>query len=431
MNYPVWDIPFLGGGMLIGLVAIIHTFISQFAIGGGLYLVLTERKAYREKDPKIIDYVKLHSKFFILLTLVFGAISGVSIWFTIGLVSPMATSSLIHIFVWGWAIEWVFFFIEITAALIYYKTWDKIDRTTHLTIGWIYFIAAWMSLFVINGILSFMLTPGAWLTTKSFWNAFFNPTMLPWALLRTGITIALAGLYALVTASYLKDEQLREKIIKYSAKWIMVPSVVLPIGGLWFVAVIPELSRDIIIGGAPVISMFAGATLLLSGLIFIFAYFLPFRQPKNFPTALSFLFLFLGLLVIGGAEMVREAIRKPFVIYNYLYSNNVFKSDVDKYRTAGVLSAAKWTEFRSADDTDPLKIGREVFRFQCQSCHTVEGYNGIKPLVKSWDLEYIHSQLTQLNKLKGFMPPFMGSDSERMALTKWLYDLNRKKGGLE
>ena len=37
-----------------------------------------------------------------LLTLVFGAITGVGIWATIGLVSPHGTSALIHGYVWGW-----------------------------------------------------------------------------------------------------------------------------------------------------------------------------------------------------------------------------------------------------------------------------------------------------------------------------------------
>ena len=44
MNYPVWYLPSLGGGFLIALIAITHVFISHFAVGGGLYLVLAERK---------------------------------------------------------------------------------------------------------------------------------------------------------------------------------------------------------------------------------------------------------------------------------------------------------------------------------------------------------------------------------------------------
>ena len=103
MNYPVWQLG-IPGGLLIAFIAVIHVFVSHFAVGGGAYLVLTERKAYRENDPALLAYVREHSKFFALLTVVFGAVTGVGIWITIGLVSPEATSSLIHTFVWGWAI---------------------------------------------------------------------------------------------------------------------------------------------------------------------------------------------------------------------------------------------------------------------------------------------------------------------------------------
>src|SRR5271166_3703097 len=104
MNYPVWQLAFTGG-LLIAAIAVLHVFVSHFAVGGGAYLVLTERRAYSSNDSELLGYVRHHSKFFALLTLVFGAVTGVGIWFTIGLVSPEATSSLIHTFVWGWAID--------------------------------------------------------------------------------------------------------------------------------------------------------------------------------------------------------------------------------------------------------------------------------------------------------------------------------------
>jgi hypothetical protein len=43
MNSPIWDVP--ARGLLIAFIAIVHVFISHFAVGGGLFLVLTERKA--------------------------------------------------------------------------------------------------------------------------------------------------------------------------------------------------------------------------------------------------------------------------------------------------------------------------------------------------------------------------------------------------
>ena len=52
MNYPFWDIPHFGSGWVIGLIAIFHVMISQFAVGGGFYLPMAERKALRMTDPQ-------------------------------------------------------------------------------------------------------------------------------------------------------------------------------------------------------------------------------------------------------------------------------------------------------------------------------------------------------------------------------------------
>jgi hypothetical protein len=98
MNYPVWQLEFLGGGFLIAVIAIIHVYIAQFAVGGGLFLVLTEHLAHSRNDLGILNFVRKHTKFFLLLTMVAGALTGVGIWFTISLLNPSATSVLIHTF---------------------------------------------------------------------------------------------------------------------------------------------------------------------------------------------------------------------------------------------------------------------------------------------------------------------------------------------
>ncbi|MCP4668599.1 MAG: cytochrome C, partial [Deltaproteobacteria bacterium] len=136
MNYPVWLIPSIGGSLLIAIISVVHVYVAHFAIGGGLFLVLTEMKAYREDSRDILDYAKRHAKFFLLLTMVFGSITGVGIWFIISLVHPSATSKLIHAFVFGFATEWVFFVGEIVALFVYFYTFGKMDRRRHLLIGW-------------------------------------------------------------------------------------------------------------------------------------------------------------------------------------------------------------------------------------------------------------------------------------------------------
>ena len=56
MNYPVWEIPFIGGGSLIALIAILHVYISHLAVGGGLFIWLTDLKSVRDKNPELRHY---------------------------------------------------------------------------------------------------------------------------------------------------------------------------------------------------------------------------------------------------------------------------------------------------------------------------------------------------------------------------------------
>ena len=128
MNYPLWDVPHIGSGWVIGLIAIYHIMISHFAVGGGLYLPMAEAKALRENRRDWLDMLRNHAKFFLVITGVFGTVSGVGIWFAIGLAHPEATSALIHNFVFGWAMEWVFFMLELTAAAVYYYSWGGVFR---------------------------------------------------------------------------------------------------------------------------------------------------------------------------------------------------------------------------------------------------------------------------------------------------------------
>lgn len=423
MNYPLWEVPLLGGGIVIAIIAIAHVFVSHFAVGGGLFLVLTERKAHREGNRELLAYMKGHARFFILLTLVFGAVSGVGIWFAIALAHPGGTSLLIRTFVWGWAIEWCFFLIEIAAALIYYYGWDRLSPKTHLRMGWIYFIAAYMSLVVINGILSFMLTPGRWLETQNFWHGILNPSYFSSLLLRTGVAISLTGLYALLTASGIRADSMRARQVRYAAKWVFAGFTIMPLAGLWYLFAIPAAARAIAFGGAPPVTIFLGLSLGISFFLLVFTWLLAWRNPARFSQALAALFLVVGFAVTGTSEWVREAVRKPYVIYGTMYSNGILPQQRKQIDEAGFLPLARWATVAEVTPSNRLKAGEEIFRFQCASCHTVGGYNGIRPLIQGWRESFIGAQLKNLDELKGFMPPFMGADEERRALAHYLASL--------
>jgi len=65
MNYPVWELSWAGGGFLIAAIAVLHVYVSHFAVGGGLFLVITEIKGLRKKSAETLAYTKSHTKFFL------------------------------------------------------------------------------------------------------------------------------------------------------------------------------------------------------------------------------------------------------------------------------------------------------------------------------------------------------------------------------
>jgi len=386
MNYPVWDLPWIGGSLLIDLVATLHVFVSHFAVGGGLFLVIWETRARRAGDAARLDYLKRHSLFFILVTLVFGAISGVGIWFSIQLISPVATSSLIHTFVWGWAIEWVFFFVEIAAALIYYYAWDRLDARRHLIVGWIYFVAAFASLVIINGIITFMLTPGAWLESGAFWDGFFNPTYWPSLLLRTGLAGALAGLYALLTLSARRDEALRGAL-REAGVWALAGLLIAALSVPWYRAQLLPEQQELLAGAWPLAALAAAWTWILAAVVAALALAFAVLRPAAMRPALAGFMMLLALGSLGGFEMTRELVRKPYVIWETIYSSSAYVDEMEGLRERG-LGAARWSDPAA---TDAYARGREVFRMACVACHTEKGYRGMRGYLADYDLQRFHA----------------------------------------
>jgi mono/diheme cytochrome c family protein len=407
MIYPFWDVS-IGYGVLMGVIAVLHVFVSHFAIGGGLFLVVTERRARQTNDTATLAFLQRLSKVFVLVSLVFGALSGVGIWFIIGLLNPTATEALIHHFVWGWAIEWTFFVIEIAAAIIYYYTWQRLAAREHLIIGWIYFIAAWLSLVIINGIITFMLTPGRWLQTGDFWDGFFNPTYWPSLVLRTGVCLMLAGLYALVIAARTEPADVKARLVRYSAWWGVIGLAIAVVSSLWYWRAIPAAITAKALQTMPTpihawhqsfwLAVAIGAVLVVFGLLL----------PRRLSVAVAALLMVLGLAWFGAFEMFRESIRKPFIVTGYLYGNGVPVAAP----TSGLLPQLT---FKTGDD------GADLFRHACRTCHTLDGYKALAPAFAGTDRKFIAGIVRSTNLLKGNMPPFPGTPAEADKIADYLH----------
>ena len=441
MNYPTWEVPGIGGPWVIGIISIFHVLIAWFAVGGGLYLPVAEAKLRREGRESFLPVLQKHSRFFLVLTGVFGAVSGVGIWFSIGLVQPEATSTLIHNFVFGWAIEWVFFVVELAAAAVYYYTWNRIPAELHLKVGYLYAVASFLTLVIINGILSFMLTPGQpWLSVagtgaeaSKFWFAFFNPTYFPSLLMRTLACLSLAGIYALISFSQVDAPELQQtkrRMVQWSATWLMPMVVMMPVGLGWMFAAMRPESREILTlgfstigsGMFTVVTRVAMLTILTTVTIAGAVYFFAYKYPRDLTTGHAVALLALGAVATASTEFARETIRKPYVIQSHMYSNGVRVSQIEAYNRDGYLAGSIWTPEHATD----VQLGEAMFRGQCMACHTKTGYRSMKKLLQQRDLKAINQLLATLHKPAAdspypkYMPPVEGKEVELHYLAEYL-----------
>ncbi len=418
MNYPVWSVG-IGSGVLMALVAVLHVFVSHFAVGGGLWLVLTERAARRRQDAELLGVVKTNSRVFLLITLVYGAITGVGIWTTAALISPHGILALIHGYVWGWAMEWCFFVLEIAAALVYWYGWERLDARTHEAVGWLYFVGAFMSLVIINGIVTFMLTPGRWLATHAFWDGFFNPTYWPSVLLRTGASLAQAGLFTLLVIATRPRGASRTWATRWSGGWVAVGLLLAVVGTFWYqhalAAALPDW-EELVTGAIPVLGV-VGPLLKIGLIAGLVVSLWPLLAPRTWNLAGAVVMFAALLAVFFGGEWFREAARKPFIIRDYMYTTGVLVSEEDSLRAAGAGAVTRWRDPAAAT---PADRGRDLYLAWCQPCHTMDGYNGLRPYLAHWGERQIAAFLPKLEFLLAQMPPWYGDDRDTADLAAYL-----------
>jgi cytochrome bd-type quinol oxidase subunit 1 len=418
--YPVNEFGPLMKGLVIGGVGILHVFLAQFAIGGGMLLYHFERVAQRG-DADARAFVDGYFKVLVLVSFVAGALTGVAMWFTTIQVGARTIGLMIDEFHWLWATEWVWFAIEIVAGYAFYRFGPDLPGPVRRRLLGLYAFAAWMSLFWINGILSWQLTPGGWLDGGGVWAGFGNPSFWPSLLFRTAVAATLAGLVACIVINTMDlDRPRRAALIRRAARFA-APVAAMPLLGLWYFTVIPGDSRGWLLGGSLPMTMFvgvaAGASLLIGGYM-IFG-ILARRLYINGATATLLLALAFGATAAG--EFVREGARKPFTVRGVLYSTSLTPAEVARLRVTGATTEDPYPLRDEARYPTPQLVrGAKVHRALCDACHTMHGANGLVELTRTWTDDQLRLNVAKLQRTKAFMPPFAGNAEDVEALVQLL-----------
>ncbi|MEI6655435.1 MAG: hypothetical protein WCP45_11745, partial [Verrucomicrobiota bacterium] len=233
------------------------------------------------------------------------------------------------------------------------------------------------------------------------------------------------------------EPRLKTELVRWSAKWLLPSFLAMPFILFWYLWQVPESQRALLQLGMSTIGTGAFTQVTRMALIMVISsvtvvgvvYFLAWRLPLSFGRAQAMAVLFLGLVVTAAGEYSREMLRKPYVIGRHMYSNGVRKSDVARLNRDGYLPNSPWLPVNAT----VMQRGQGMFRGQCMSCHTVDGYRSMKGLMAGRDREGVSRLLAILHDskpdspYKAFMPPLVGTTEEITALGDYLDSLSAPK----
>jgi hypothetical protein len=436
--------PLFGHRFIFAFDAIVHVFVSHAAVGGSIVLAFAQYFAIKNNDRKFDELTyKVLFTLFILATAV-GALTGIGIWVHVNIINPAAIGALLRVFFWKWFVEWIVFNIEMILLLMFFLTWKSKPIGTpakaghfKLVVG--YAVASWLTMAIITAILGFQMTPGNWLASEfpakpDYMASLMNPSWIPSLGFRTFFAILWASAGAMVlTWFFTKDDaETRQKGIRFFGKFLYASVIPLLVFGYWYYLQFPQAAKDLFSVGA-VTRRFAvdpqlavQITLGLVALAVASSAYL-FFKPTKAPMLAAVALLVASGALIGEFERVREFVRKPYIIYGYMYANGIRVQDMPLINKEGYLKQAVFLpdELRKITPENKVKVGEQLYLFECRYCHTVNGINSVKTRVKGWDEATIYHRIGQLNSpATPYMPPFAGTDEERAALAAYLVTLN-------
>lgn len=433
MDFPIFQVPYLGNGMSIGLNAILHVVISHgVAIGVMAMVAISEYYGWKRSSVEWEVFSKDLLKPAVIIITGVGAVTGVGIWFITSALSPTGIGAMLRVFFWPWFIEWGVFTLEVIVILVYYFTWERWmgeKKRSHVYLGFVYLLLALCSAFLITGILGFMLTSDGWPWNKSFWSAFFNPSFLPQLLLRIAGGFGLGILFSIAFLLFSRREKpFRQEALRLFGKGILISLVGSVIFSWWYFKVVPSSFKTNAVFSVLTShfsqqpELFWFANLMAVALVLIFS-FSALRGRILLSKVLILPVLLISIGFVTEYERAREFIRGPYLMPGYMFANQVLLKEDLFFDKEGVLGNAYWYD-QTVTRPDVITQGTYLFGQNCSACHTIGGINDIRDRVRGRPEDGIFVILKHAHEMVPFMPPCSGTDDERRVLASFFYQLS-------
>jgi len=457
MDFPIFHLDLLGNRALIATIAILHVLINHgLAVGMMPLIACMEWYGFKRRDPRWDRLAHRILFFCFLITTTVGALTGVGIWLAASLINPYSIASLLRVFFWAWFTEWLVFITEVCLIVAYTLTWKKWTegkaKVRHIRLGFALGFFSWVTMAIIVSILGFMMDPGNWLSDHTLWSGFTNPLYLPQLAYRTPLAACMAGIVAMFLTPFFtkQDKAFRSEALRAVALWAFCFAPFVLLGGWWYYSVVPGLMRDNL-GVALATLEFADwkGTLLNASIVTVVAVLLVVQwailRPNRLPRAVL-LVPFLSILwMTGHFERVREFIRKPYVIGQYMYANGIRVADYALLRRDGLLAHATYSNpLTPAEQTGlpaglsdaeraamlaRIQQGKDVFMDACSRCHTGHGVNSITGHLQRllgdqpWTPDMTTGFISAMHENDPYMPPFPGNEHDLQLLGEYLQHL--------
>lgn len=450
MDIPLFHLDWLNNRMLIAIIAILHVLINHSLAVGFMPLVtwLEQKGVTRSKANEITDFhwdklvYRIMMVAFIITTTI-GALTGVGIWLSASLISPNSIGSLIRVFYFAWFIEWIVFVTEVVLILIYFLTWKNANtslqaKLKHIRFGWFLSIFSWITMSIIVAILGFMMDPGNWNTNQNLITGVFNPLYIPQLAYRTPLAMVMAGTVGLFLVSLFtqKGEQLRLSAFKAIGKWTLLWLPFAVAGAVYYYKFIPTsnfANMSVAIGTQSFQDWYAilWKVILGGAVIILLTALVSFYKPQKLNAAYLGFTVLVAFGFLGIFERVREFIRKPYIIGNYMYSNLLREEDYPLYKKDGILKWATYSNNANITAENKISAGRDIFMLTCSRCHTTQGINAITYVFdrmyggkgEPFNADAMKNYINGMHNARGYMPPFPGNKKELDALVAYIKEL--------
>jgi len=241
----------------------------------------------------------------------------------------------------------------------------------------------------------------------------------------------------------IKDPQLRDRIGSRSARPALLGAILITVGGLGWYAFSPA-SAQAALTSAAVLNVLMVLLFALTIVVFFLLYLGPYRNPGWLTPGFAITLFLFGTAAFSTGEFIREAVRKPYVIYNVVFGNQITPDEVSKFRAQGYLESGLWTKQYVAEyypqvlqnDTideakllelpqeDRIRLGEVLFQYHCNDCHAArQGYSAVAPLLTGKSPKMVLSIVEHLEEAHLFMPPWAGTPEEAELITDYLMSI--------